>query len=303
LNASKVKLPKKEEFNGLNEADIVTHTKPSEQSRTIISQHIIKKHNKGKFSVDKICKIKIDDSYWAPTYTGSLYSNNAIKAQGLVTPYLNSEGLEGDETKRIFPWRPAEEQKLIYLYGKYPDNWAKIAESMPDHDKEDWHRHYIKIWFNKKEGKWSSEEEDQVKLLHKKFGKNWKIIAAKIPGRTAEQVKDKVKTVFKANKPKIVPKVQNFTEATLDQAYPSYQIEPEIDAMIENELGDTFEKKSETMHHFSDQSFKSKKHEQHNLMNSHDFRVLYEKKYNFSQGTSSTPHSTFWLLQLLTTNN
>lgn len=169
----------------------------------------LKKHNKGKFSVDKIWKSKSDLSYSPSTYVASIYFKNYGKEP--ENEYDDNdyeqelELVDEDESKRIFNWKPTESQKLLYLYGKYPDNWAKISQALPNHSPEDWQKHYVKISFTSREGKWTDEETQQLRALHKRFGKNWKLIASKIPGRTPEQVKDKIKNLNK----KVIPIIES----------------------------------------------------------------------------------------------
>ena len=85
-----------------------------------------------------------------------------------------------------------------------------------------------------------------------------------MPGkRTAQQVKDKIKTIFKHEQPKVKFKLGNVKVE--DEQNDEEKIESEIEAMIDDKLNTSFDKQpEETLHHFSDQSYKSKKHKQQN---------------------------------------
>ena len=109
-----------------------------------------------------------------------------------------------------------------------------------------------------------------------------------MPGkRTAQQVKDKIKTIFKHQQPKVKFKLDNVkveNEQNDDELNDEEKIESEIEAMIDDKLNTSFDKQpEETLHHFSDHSYKSKKHKQQNWMNSDNFTIFYENKYDFSQ--------------------
>lgn len=63
------------------------------------------------------------------------------------------------------------------------------------------------------------------------------------------------------------------------------EIDNEIDQMIENELDTSFDQKQgDTLYYFYDQSFKSRHYRNQNLINTNNIKVVYENKYDFSQG-------------------
>ena len=125
-------------------------------------------------------------------------------------------------------------------------------------------------------------------MLHKTLGNNWKVIANKIPGRTAEQVKDKAKKLFKNKQPKImpnkIPNIKNFKESIAPNYGPGEQINPEIEAIIEQHLGDALEHSNNQNPHCSDRSFNSKQNEHQNVVRSNEFNIFYGNQYNFSNG-------------------
>ena len=131
-------------------------------------------------------ELKYEDSYSVPVYSGSWNRGE---------DYSNDEGVEEDSAKRIAGWKQTEDQKLLYLVQKYPDNWAKIAKIVENHDKDDCRRRYNKLTTSIHIGKWSEEETSKLLHLYKLYGNNWKIISDKLPGRTQEQIKDKVRTI------------------------------------------------------------------------------------------------------------
>lgn len=168
--------------------------KPCEESKVIPTyiDDVIKTKEESAnpefISANKVWEISMEETYSVPVHTGTEYGGTA---------YENKNEIEGDIAKRAFPWRPAEDQKLLYLYQKYPDNWAKISENLESHDKEDCRLRYIKVNSMYRAGKWTDHEIELLTKYHRLYGNKWKLISSKIPGRTPDQVKDKVRTLNK----------------------------------------------------------------------------------------------------------
>lgn len=135
----------------------------------------------------------MEDSYSVPVYTGSAYGGTEFRDK-------REEFNEEDSAKRMLPWKPTEDDKLLYFYTKYPENWAKIAESIGQHDKDECRKRYIKLKSNSKNERWSQEEVDQLLKLYRLFGNKWKLISSKLPGRNPDQIKDKIRTLSKSIK-------------------------------------------------------------------------------------------------------
>ena len=144
-------------------------------------------------SENKICTIDMEESYSAPVYTGSAYGGTEFRNN-------REEVTDEDRAKRMIPWKPTEDDKLLYFYSKYPENWAKIAEHIGYHDKDECRKRYAKIKSNSKTEKWSQEEVDQLLKYYRLFGNKWKLISSKLPGRNPDQVKDKIRTLSKTMK-------------------------------------------------------------------------------------------------------
>lgn len=84
---------------------------------------------------------------------------------------------EGDHAKRkLEEWKPNEDERLVMLYSKYPENWSKISELIETHDNNACRLRYRKIKTNSTVGKWSEEETQKLLYLHRLYKDNWKLI-------------------------------------------------------------------------------------------------------------------------------
>ena len=70
--------------------------------------------------------------------------------------------------KKVRPktWTAKEDQTLLHLYSKYPDNWVKIAAEIKTKDKNECKTRYQKLK-KSKVGAWSQEEVKQLQDLYK----------------------------------------------------------------------------------------------------------------------------------------
>jgi len=161
----------------------------SHRSSTSIN---IKKLPTSEFLTSKhICTLNVEDSYCVPIRSG------VVSGGGNIHHHTSENSSFEDEPKRPFPWRASEDEKLLYLYERTPENWVRISDGFTAHDKEDCRKRFQAISSKKIEGRWTKEEIEMLTKYYKVYGNKWKLISAKLPTRTAEQIKDKVRTLNK----------------------------------------------------------------------------------------------------------
>ena len=112
--------------------------------------------------------------------------------------------------KELSNGNKTEDQKLLNLYSKYPDNWVRISEKFHNRDADECRARYynVKTKANVNQGRWSKDEVELMLKYHRKFKNNWALISRLIKTRTANQIKDKVKELNKNKKPAIPKQIQ-----------------------------------------------------------------------------------------------
>ncbi|CAI2367284.1 unnamed protein product [Moneuplotes crassus] len=161
------------------------------------------------FTTGDVCQLQTEDSYCAPLKTQSDARNNT-----------EDESPDKDQASRIRPWKASEDQNLLTLYEKYPDNWKKIAKSFPERDEKQCRTRItrIKVHNKVKQGWWSQEEVEQLTKYYRTFGNSWAQIAKRMKTRTAAQIKDKMRELNKSeSKPKTKKVMFDYQPTEIDE--------------------------------------------------------------------------------------
>lgn len=97
-----------------------------------------------------------------------------------------------EEISKRETWRPKDDEKLIILYTKYPNNWARISDEMIHHDSDACRTRFISLEEGRKKGEWSAQETNKLIGLYAKYKNNFVMISKKMLGRSRKQIADRV---------------------------------------------------------------------------------------------------------------
>jgi hypothetical protein len=132
-----------------------------------------------------------------------------IRMWSTVKEYLHKLRLFiEDEASKIAPWRAKDDEKLLTLYKKYPDNWAKISHELIHRDAESCRKRYYAIQEGLKKGEWSAQETNNLIFLYNKYGNNFALISKKLPSRDRKQIRDRIKYLEKTKMLKFTPRME-----------------------------------------------------------------------------------------------
>ncbi len=103
---------------------------------------------------------------------------------------MNSKNKEKTSNKKC-RWSKEEEDLLMNLTRKKPNNWDLITSKFPDKTIKQCYTKHSKLITNFKKGKWTEQEDDLIIKLTNDFDFDWKSIASKYPKRSLTQIKQR----------------------------------------------------------------------------------------------------------------
>ena len=115
-----------------------------------------------------------------------------------------------------------EDERLLALVEKYPDNWKSIAREMGNRSVrqcKERYNHYLSPSIKREE--WTKEEDDILLLKVSDHGKRWKLFEYFFKGRTEIDIRNRYNVLMrrKAKKERIEEKKRLFLEMDAENAF------------------------------------------------------------------------------------